>query len=92
MERDGMKPILFNTEMVRKILYGTKTVTRRVVNPQPKMDVGGALRWKECYWINGLIGLHSKPVEECAPYKCGDVLYVRETWAVGQVYGNNGVF
>ena len=30
-----MKPILFNTEMVKAILDGKKTVTRRVIKPQP---------------------------------------------------------
>lgn len=32
------KPILFNTEMVREILDNCKTVTRRVVKPQPGIE------------------------------------------------------
>ena len=46
-----MKGILFNTEMVRALLGGQKTVTRRPIKPQPKMRLSycvggyGADKW-----------------------------------------------
>lgn len=67
--------------MVQAILDGRKTVTRRALNPQPQKNEIGVLCWKDCYWMNGIIGLHSRNIEDYAPYKPGDIMYVRETWA-----------
>lgn len=70
-------PILFNTEMVRAILDGRKTVTRRLVKFLP----GENPNWTG-YTKDGLM-LYNGRNEPCCknpPYQPGDILYVRETW------------
>ncbi len=71
------KPILFNTPMVKAILEGRKTVTRRCV----KFIDGKNPNWTG-YVKDGLM-LYNGTNEPCCkkpPYQPGDILYVRETW------------
>ena len=73
----AIKPILFNTEMVREIMDGRKTCTRRLVRFLP----GENPQWTG-YIRDGLM-LYNGRNEPCiikAPYQPGDTLYVRETW------------
>ncbi len=78
-----MKPILFNTEMVRAILEGRKTVTRRAMKPQPELVgrfwVFGDARWSDT--VRTVTPLPGHTLYNRAPYRCGDILWVRETWA-----------
>ena len=53
-------PILFNTEMVRAILDGRKTVTRRLVKPQPKSKLCYTFAGSDC----GTWGYPSKTAHE----------------------------
>jgi hypothetical protein len=47
------RPILFNSEMVRAILNGSKTKTRRVIKPQP--DMGKAIaNLADCSVVTGI--------------------------------------
>ena len=79
----AIKPILFNTEMVRAILDGRKSCTRRVVKGFiPNNVVWGytAFTPKGCISCRGTFadGYGEKFFK--LPCKPGDILYVRETW------------
>lgn len=70
-------PILFNTEMVRAILDGRKSCTRRLV----KFLSGENPKWTG-YIKDGSMLYNGKnePCIRTQPYQPGDILYVRETW------------
>ena len=77
------KPVLFNTEMVRAILNGTKTCTRRVIKPQPTYSERDGFSWKgHAYGTVLPPTIQGAIYNFCcaAQYKIGDILYVRETW------------
>lgn len=74
-------PILFRPELVRKILDGKKTQTRRPVKPQPSVTDGDGAHWRDSkadLWRN-----ESQYVRDCCPFgQVGDVLWVRENFRI----------
>lgn len=85
-----MKPMLMNTEMVKAISAGRKTVTRRLIKPQPhNVLYDGILQQGEIEDGDVLLTLNKDNKTEMLipPYQAGDVLYVRETWCKGSLNG-----
>ena len=70
-----LKPILFNTEMVRAILAGKKTCTRRIAKSEkPPFAVGDILYVRETWCIN-TFGTHYRadwPNGACPEMDCDD--------------------
>lgn len=70
------KPILFSGPMVRAILEGRKTQTRRIIKPQPSHEAQHYSKQPDgqryCFWPN------EADLFKC-PYQVGDILWVRET-------------
>lgn len=88
----AIKPILFNTEMVRAILDGRKRCTRRLVSSRQFLGMlqdkcknaapdeflkGKRMMFKPyCDMTDAELIMTAYK----APYQPGDILYVRETW------------
>lgn len=70
------RPILFSGPMVRALLAGTKTQTRRIAKPVRHPDLGNV-------YAPGALVLEQEPqhvIDRCCPYgQPGDRLWVRET-------------
>lgn len=79
----AIKPILFNAEMVRAILMGKKTCTRRIVKgaiPDDAMWGYTMFTPKGCISCRGVYADEYGEKFFRLPYQQGDILYVRETW------------
>jgi hypothetical protein len=87
------RPILFSSEMVRAILDGRKTQTRRVIKPQPPINCQvwsgwiidstaekeiGSASWTD---VPGVL-FNKEHIVKCPFGKMGDLLWVRETWRI----------
>ena len=75
-----MKPILFSGEMVRAILDGRKTQTRRVIKPQPDFVANYYETGKKRTAWSG--GSCDPKLLKCPYGQAGDGLWVRETFGV----------
>ena len=76
-EKPRERPILFNDQMVRAILEGRKTATRRIAKPVKHPDLGNI-------YAPGALVLEREPqhvIDRACPYgQPGDRLWVREAW------------
>lgn len=72
------KPMPFKAPMVRAILEGRKTQTRRIVKPQPDCEVQDLPYWNVGRWR--LRDDAPNPLK--CPHPVGSRIWVRETWQV----------
>ncbi|MEA4737955.1 hypothetical protein VBP95_24565 [Klebsiella pneumoniae] len=82
MKERGM---IFNGEMVRAILDGRKTQTRRIIAPQPADDIERGIfpNPEVIGWKSSRRHKHGSTTAHFCHYgKPGDRIWVRETWGV----------
>lgn len=98
------RPILFSAPMVRALLAGTKTQTRRAIKPQPFIDDLSNFHWNGWNYGQSVYGephvqALASPIPgsltkrvACPFGKPGDRLWVREAWRIGAWDHDDGTF
>ena len=71
------KPIIFSTAMVKAIIAGTKSQTRRII--KTNLEIETDKNDKNYFYVQDEYGDGHKLLEYC-PYKIGQILWVRETY------------
>lgn len=84
MSKTKERPILFSAPMLRAILEGRKTVTRRALNAQSLKNIGYGVHLGECHELPSEGPLHPNSIgyytDFCPFGQPGDRLWVRETF------------
>jgi len=82
-----MKGISFSEPMVRAWLSGNKSVTRRLMKPQPYFnDVDGGCwysRWSRTEGFKHYVSqthFRKGVAQDFSPYRSGETVYLKETW------------
>jgi len=88
-------PISFSAPMIRALIAGTKTQTRRILNQQPyspqsvvSVDKKSG-KWMSCEPSPETGGTHQMDPWRKLKCKPGDRLYVREHWRIGGEFENS---
>ncbi len=85
-------PIIFSQAMVKAILEGRKTQTRREAKHQPKIDTGSGYVYVNEGYVFDIHNWKQPVMEQFCPYEPGDVLWVRENWAARNYDSLNGIY
>ena len=76
------RPILFSAPMIKALIEGSKTQTRRLIKPRSPASLfaGG---WSDLYVLDP--GNAERRAQD-VPYAIGDRLWVKETWRTHKAY------